>query len=188
MFDLTKSPVFFSAKIGVAVTFLVLSTAACSHQAVAPANNDSYQPEIAAQNIVTEPQEPSAIAPAKAKKLARHHRAVSHKMARHSHTRKTIAKNFKRVRPIPADKPTTVAVASVQNQPPAPEIQMPTAPAPVATLGVTTEADPSADSLWNRLTNWWVLGALVAGLAALAVIAPRARRSSKPKRKLVYNR
>jgi len=198
MFDLTKNSRIFNAKFGVAVTFLVMSLAACSHQAIAPANNDSSQQELSADNIVPEPQEPQATdaqPAAKAKKVVRHHKvashkAVTHKVARHMHKKahgKAIAKNFKRVKPVPADKPTEVAVASVQNQAPAPEIQMPTAPAPAATLGVVTESDPGADSLWSRLSTWLVLGALLAGVAAMAVIAPRARRASKPKRKLLFN-
>ena len=189
MFDLIGKTSHFATKLGVAVTFLVLSTA-CSHQAIAPSNNDSM-PTAVSDVETPEPLAKASPLAQPVKKTAAHrrHRHASNKIARRGHKagHAKIAKNIKSRQPKIEKALVASTVAAIPAPPAGPAITIPAPNSQLATLGVVTEVDPSVNDIWSRLAGYWAYALAALGLGGLLFIAPRARRFSKPKRKLVYN-
>lgn len=195
MFDLKRNFLLINAKLGIAVTIMVF-TSACAHKLfVRPANNDSVGEELS--QVTPEPSTPDQVSaltqdqnlnqpPAK--------KSRKHTVAKHAHkTRKkpvTLAHHKVKVHkaPIIAQVASVKAHSSNDNMtppppPPAPEIAMPSVPPPQATAAVQAASDESS----SHLGQFVIYGMAALAILGLIFIAPRARRASKPKRKLVYN-
>jgi cytoskeletal protein RodZ len=192
MFDLKQiSPIFTAKFVGV-VTILVFNSA-CAHELfIRPANNDSVAQELerttpepaghAQASTLSETKTPSNT------KAAKHGKHTVAKHAHKAHKNLTVARNTHKRKIHTA---AIASVASTQATPPpqapaapAPEIAPPQIPAPLASAGVQTEID--ADS-GGHIGMFVIYGMAALAILGLIYVAPRARRASKPKRKLVYN-
>lgn len=181
MFDLKRNFLFINAKLGIAVTIMVF-TSACAHELfVRPANNDSVAQELS--QATPEPSTPNQVSPLtqNQKKHVRKTRKKSAAVARHkvkAH-KAHIAAQVASVKDISSNNNNLTPPPP----PPAPEIAMPSVPPPQATAAVQVASDESGSHIGQFVIY------TVAALAVLGLIyiAPRARRASKPKRKLVYN-
>jgi hypothetical protein len=189
MIDLKQiSPIFTAKFVGV-VTILVFNSA-CAHELfIAPSNNDSVAQEL--NQATPEPGGPAQASPISNRKSpvkAKHGKPIAkhghkaHKnlnVARNSRKHKSIHTAAARVASTPVPPPASqIPVA------PAPEIAPPQVPAPLASAGVQTEIDGDSG---NHIGMFVIYGIAALALLGLIWVAPRARRATKPKRKLVYN-
>jgi hypothetical protein len=187
MLDLNKiSPILTAKFVGV-VTIMVFNSA-CAHELfITPSNNDSgnrqmnqVTPEPAASALVSPVSESKTPKSKNGKRIAKHvhkaHKTKSLSVARNTHKHKihTAAASVASVPVPPAPKATI----------PAPEIAPPQIPAPLASAGVQAEVDGDSG---NHIGTFVIYGLAALAVLGLIYVAPRARRASKPKRKLLYN-
>jgi hypothetical protein len=180
MFDLKQISPILTAKFVGMVTILVFNSA-CAHELfIRPANSVT-------QEATPEPAGPAKASPISQTKSAskikhgRHIAQHAHKghknmnVARNSHKHKTIA--AARVASTPVPPPP---------QAPAPEIAPPPAPASAAAAAAAVQTENDSDS-GSHIGTFVIFGLVAVAILGLIYVAPRARRTTKPKRKLVYN-
>lgn len=180
MFDLNRNSL---TKFGLVVTFFVF-TAACAHNSVAPANNDSGSnngvPDVTPQPYSAgQPTQKTATVakPYKAKKFAKYKKSQkrSHVVAQHK-------------------KPYVAVTGTINSTPPAPPAAPP-APTPEITadhpvIGLPSHADtpPVYEGFWEKFEDYLSYTLMAIGAVGIVLIASRLERKRvKGRRKIVFN-
>ena len=165
MFDLSRKSLKIKAKLGLAVTLLVL-TSACAHETIPP------QMEATERAIEPTPEPYAKAAP------VTHSHKQHRVLARHGHKKYvTIAKN-KFV--APKVLPTEIKAAAAT-------VAVPVPPRALTMASITSDQSGDSESLWQKVSGSWIAWFALAYGIGLAAIASRKLRKKGKGRKLVFN-
>lgn len=171
-------------KIGIVVTIFVF-TAACAHEAVAPANND-----VQAVNDVTPPplrdsapiETVSSPKPVKRVSMHRSHKKSSLKKKNHVIAR-GIVKKHKRSKHVEA---LATASISMPAPPPPPAAEISAAHGTLAAS--TPEEQPSSESFWEKVEEYLSYVLMAGGAVGIVLFVARLERKRvKGRRKIIFN-